>query len=899
MPFKLKETDQTVKINPDTGTFFNTDTNEEYNTGIILPEITIKPSSTPKYKLSNSGQIVSLDEYNNDILPLIKDQEKRNDNIQRLHYYEALDKQSVPTNYSKMSDKYIDKLANSRPTYAYNAALASGAIAAGTVGAGALAEALPILTSPLYKIGPEAYKNFLLSSIGGEVTNEAVKQNTGRTIGQNIEHETHGDIPEIVGDFFNPGYLISMPAEGSSQVINRLNKWKNRKNLFANSSLKFKDKASQENFKLNELKDKAHYLTPLIYKKIHGEPKYITPSKVSPENRYKFVKKDIERRASSRFNFDKALNVQKILETFPNLNIQSSSEIGVFGNRGGFTSGDFELPIFGTDKTIKGSIKASNPKSIHKESVNLVDYVFDPNYRETIRPRLNLNKPYSQLFYTVPEEYLKGLQSNIEYLQSRFPGTKPFGSASAAVDAKTPHFTHDIDLIVTDKNFNSFGLKNARETIPGSTWTAQLDNGKYGDAGSIDFNIIHTDPKTGYATGERAAELFRQVFPDEYRRTNGVINKTPEELIDAYNPAIKSIMDSFSSAKVKHGIRALGHLQVSDPKIVAQTLEKYQNTLLPNHQILPISIEQLSNPEENLKLLESTGLKGLDLQLISKDPQKTKNALDYWYMTTSIKMRGSDPNTLRNNKSLIDSFTEWDSSSVGGSTMGAGLNSVNLGNSGYGPATAFIQPVIKFDSKVAQDIINEAKYKLGSHIQYNESQINAIKEIFPQFNGTTPQELLKQIPINEDGKQILQQLQDKLDIRGLQGGKFHRSTYNSFTGKINPETDNLWYQIKPQEIPMSRIGREDNIIINNTSGMPDFMLFDNNISYQMGRHKFPGIFMNREKLAIDRANRVIDRNTKLISKYYRSFKYPLPNLHNSIHLKFKSPTVGITSNQTD
>lgn len=49
MPFKLKETDQTVKINPDTGIFFNTDTNEEYNAGIILPEITVTPKKNYIY----------------------------------------------------------------------------------------------------------------------------------------------------------------------------------------------------------------------------------------------------------------------------------------------------------------------------------------------------------------------------------------------------------------------------------------------------------------------------------------------------------------------------------------------------------------------------------------------------------------------------------------------------------------------------------------------------------------------------------------------------------------------------------------------------------------------------------------------------------------------------------
>jgi hypothetical protein len=63
-------------------------------------------------------------------------------------------------------------------------------------------------------------------------------------------------------------------------------------------------------------------------------------------------------------------------------------------------------------------------------------------------------------------------------------------------------------------------------------------------------------------------ELFRQLFPDEYQqalihaektKTPLVINKTAEELADAITP-VKTIMDSFESAKPKHVPRSLIYL---------------------------------------------------------------------------------------------------------------------------------------------------------------------------------------------------------------------------------------------------------------------------------------------------------------------------------------------------
>jgi hypothetical protein len=51
------------------------------------------------------------------------------------------------------------------------------------------------------------------------------------------------------------------------------------------------------------------------------------------------------------------------------------------------------------------------------------------------------------------------------------------------------------------------------------TKKVSLDNGKYGDAGDIDLNIIYTKPDgtIDFYKG-RGLNLFRQLYPDEFQR---------------------------------------------------------------------------------------------------------------------------------------------------------------------------------------------------------------------------------------------------------------------------------------------------------------------------------------------------------------------------------------------
>ena len=62
-------------------------------------------------------------------------------------------------------------------------------------------------------------------------------------------------------------------------------------------------------------------------------------------------------------------------------------------------------------------------------------------------------------------------------------------------------------------------------------------------------------------------------------------------------------------------------------------------------------------------------------------------------------------------------MSKWDSSSLGGSANGAGLNTVTLGDSGHGNIYGYIQHDINVEGATAEDIIHNTKRALG-HSDY-------------------------------------------------------------------------------------------------------------------------------------------------------------------------------------
>lgn len=86
-------------------------------------------------------------------------------------------------------------------------ALVTGANAAAAVAPTALGAGINSVGE--YLTTPKVMTNLLSGAAGGEAVNMASNKLTGKTVGQNISDQTNGVVPEWLGEFANPGYLMS------------------------------------------------------------------------------------------------------------------------------------------------------------------------------------------------------------------------------------------------------------------------------------------------------------------------------------------------------------------------------------------------------------------------------------------------------------------------------------------------------------------------------------------------------------------------------------------------------------------------------------------------------------------------------------------------------------------
>lgn len=425
---------------------------------------------------------------------------------------------------------------------------------------------------------------------------------------------------------------------------------------------------------------------------------------------------------------------------------------GLYSLRGLTVSGD---KIYGSNGQVvarrgaNGKIEIINEMELRAslaEDINITDFKTGKNFTG----KIEVGDDGS---VTIPQEYTDILRSNIDYVQNQlFPGSgiKVFGSSAGVTEAGFPHATHDIDFYITQKQMDAIRKANPSAFSPREssavhpddvdTWIHRIEGGKFGDSGDIDLNVIKAD-KNGFATGERAEELFRQYFPDEYmealrnhvggKTEKLVISKTPEELLEAMNPSSKTIMDSFdinylaNNAKAKHGLRSWTHLVYSDPQQVAAGLQQYAQSMLGSRvKMFPMSVEQLGDAEVNRQALQKLGIQlaPFEMDRIVNDPQRMKNVLDAWYLMDNTAMRaieatwpgvkGTSPNNL------IKSATLWHPTENGGNQNGAGLNVTIGGDSLHGGVLkAFISPRQEYKSKDLLSLIDEINDNFGRNPQ--------------------------------------------------------------------------------------------------------------------------------------------------------------------------------------
>lgn len=494
-------------------------------------------------------------------------------------------------------------------------------------------------------------------------------------------------------------------------------------------------------------------------------------------------------------NFDKALDPRYN----PNLN-EFTQNLGLFERDGvwyvtdktilpGYdvTSGTIRLPKFGTDEVITLNIPQYTGKVMASPIVN-GKYSYNPvEFKDLISSSL-------------PEDYLKILEHNINYVKNLFPegSINTFGSTGLVTKLGLPHATGDVDTYILKSALDDY--EKIHGTLPwkvdGLTKTLKLEGGKYGEMGDIDLNIIPTKADgTLDFTSTRALNLFRQLHPDEFQQAymmaKGDLKKMyhPMQAQDLLNEisVTNTIMDAFESGKDKHMSRALWLLNKGNPDLVYPALLKHGESFMGTKmQHAPVNESMFLNKEQNINLLKRMNIPGLeDLAAIADDPKRMKLIFEYWWQNNTILSRGvTDLNAKVGTDKYIQNalkyLTEW-SGGAGGNAWGTGLNTVRFGHSGVGgDIYGHIQPKLNgYTEGLSPDeliTLVEQNYptksiSLPNKVTYNGKELLTYGDILNLKENITPIDL--------------QQMTKDWNIIGITGDPYSSSIYVGATSPLD------------------------------------------------------------------------------------------------------------------
>lgn len=295
---------------------------------------------------------------------------------------------------------------------------------------------------------------------------------------------------------------------------------------------------------------------------------------------------------------------------------------------------------------------------------------------------------------SVSDQYRQAISKNISFVEREIPGAKAFGSSIMVSEAELPHITGDIDVFISRSDFEKFKSsgKQMMEVIPGSTYSYNL-NPNAGEQGLIDLNIVDQND-LGLATGQRAEELFRNIYPKEWAAAkqnvfmpNDPIDipYTPEHLMEKFDPTIKTIADAFDAAgsKYKHVARPIRLISYGNVDKVRKGMSSYYDSVLGGKHMSAHTFpkEQFKDVEQNLTILEKLGLYG-DNAEIAANPERMQLALEYAFLDRTTSTRVA---TNSDTDNYLAPFFEWSLShnNAGGTTAGPGLNTSSGTLDGY------------------------------------------------------------------------------------------------------------------------------------------------------------------------------------------------------------------------
>jgi len=416
---------------------------------------------------------------------------------------------------------------------------------------------------------------------------------------------------------------------------------------------------------------------------------------------------------------------------------------------------------------------------------------------------------------SIENNYHNTVKSNVDHIEN-LTGGKVFGSAKGVASADLPHVVGDYDVLISKTNYD----KNVKDKLPfiqntGLAQTHTIDS-KLGKAGEIDFNVIEQD-ENGYATGDRASELFHQFAPDEFAEAarNSIktdkplhIPYTADELIAKTDPTIKTIMDAYESTKNKHITKIDQYIHLADPDKVLEAQKQYMQKLVGSkgnigHQFDPA---QLSDVENNHKILNSMNFIGNN-EHIAADPKRMQLVLNDFFMNQTTLSR-----SVNNDNNIEEALKNW-APGKGGQNMGAGLNHVLLGDSQHGMAVYSHKQVSINNLLNKEDPLSytlSIRKATDGKIKFTADEATKVANIMEDHgvewglaNVRSPGTLIEHLANKPQAKAVLDEVSKATGIRVVTNGTYGNSSYASTLGNFDDRVDALLYALS-KDMPSTK-----------------------------------------------------------------------------------------------
>lgn len=412
----------------------------------------------------------------------------------------------------------------------------------------------------------------------------------------------------------------------------------------------------------------------------------------------------------------------------------------------------------------------------------------------------------------LPEGYADLINSNIkEVTENILPGSKIFGSASNVARGNLYHDAHDIDVIMTQKQ--------AMAHPEYRNWSADYGHDNtlvyhHPVAGPLDVNILKEDAN-GFAIGDRAHELYAQLFPKEYSELMKKrlaknrydewerkplekisLDKTPEELLEAYDPVTKSIADAFASGKSKHIGRAHYLLHYGNIEDVKKGFETYANYVTGGNYTPSVPVEAFNDAAKNSEYIDNLGIQGINKEQFINDPERMHLLWEYVTLHDKFLGRGISASTSQvYGNPLLNSLLKWNPNTHGGTAMGVGLNTVVGGDSGYGTIYSSLLPsnMSKVTGRNPEEVLTNLSKFVGGNTPLPQETLVKVEELAAKhkvpIHGSSFSKILDSTSghVGENYKAFLKDLKENFGLEAITNGTFGTNTpYASSTVDLEP-----------------------------------------------------------------------------------------------------------------